>query len=194
VNASLGEIIRVLEDLEFITRRCKKSCQKLGAILPRHLYATIISTNRSLPEMKACTAAASILINFYRFEPTRTNSWLAEYAEHVISVMLHWCNKEAPLFPTLCTLVWLFAHNKKYKEVIISSPNFKQKMERIAFLCRRQRDMVTKVNVKYESLFSVRHNLPLPSSEPDWGLEIKNRPKIFYSSVQAIDCLLNILK
>ncbi|KAJ3629310.1 hypothetical protein MTP99_013707 [Tenebrio molitor] len=194
VNASLGEIIRVLEDLEFITRRCKKSCQKLGAILPKHLYATIISTNRSLPEMKACTAAASILINFYRFEPTRTNSWLAEYAEHVISVMLHWCNKEAPLFPTLCTLVWLFAHNKKYKEVIISSPNFKQKMERIAFLCRRQRDMVTKVNVKYESLFSVRHNLPLPSSEPDWGLEIKNRPKIFYSSVQAIDCLLNILK
>lgn len=135
----------------------------------------------------------SILINFYRFEPTRKNTWIPEYMDQLTSVMLHSCDKETPLFPTLCTLIWFFSHNEEYKNVIIASPNFAQKMTEICKLTGRKEKMIAKMNVKYHSFFSPYKNLPLPSMTPDWGLEYKERPKTFSNSIHALNCLRKTL-
>ncbi|EFA02970.2 abnormal spindle-like microcephaly-associated protein homolog [Tribolium castaneum] len=190
---TVGELLRVLKDLEFGTSRCKKFCRKLGEVLARPLYETIIVTNRSPAEMEVSTLACSILINFYRFEPTRSATWIPQLIEKLLSVMLHSCDKETALFPTLCTLFWMFAHNEEYKNFIVSSGNFKHKMRRICELCERKAKMNSKVIIKFQSFFVPYKDLPLPSMTPDWGFELKHKPKTFTNSIHALQCLRNRL-
>lgn len=167
----------------------------MADVLPKHLYKTIISTNRSPPEIQVCTVAISILINFYRFKPTRSKSWIAEYMENIITIALHFCDNDSPLFPTLCTLIWFFLQNEEYKNVVLSTPRFEQKMSQIKGKCDRKMKMISKMKLQYISFFAnYQKNCPLPSEEPDWGLELKDKPKVFTNSVLALKCILSVIK
>lgn len=154
---------------------------------------TVCATGRSLPEMNACTTATSILINFCKYPVTTAKSWYPEYMDELFTVMLNWCDKETPLFPYLCTLIWMFAHNPDYKAVILQISNVKYRMERIKNLVMRKQHMVDRSRTKAVSYFVHYKALPLPSLKPDWGLDYKDRPRTFTNAVHAYESVARIL-
>lgn len=167
----------------------------MSKLLPDQLYAMLCATSRSLPEMNACILSVNILITFCKYPPTKVNSFVPEYIDNLIMVMLHWCDKESLLFPHTCTLLWLFAHESKWKNFIVSLPNFDQRFDKIRTLVLRKQSMVRKAGVKGTSLFSTFKDLPLPGLKPDSGLSCnKTRPNTFNNSVHAMLEISKILK
>lgn len=164
----------------------------MAPVIAERFFDSIVLTNRSPPEIKVCTATVSVLINFYKFEPTKQYVWLPKYLEKLLDIMLYSCDKESELFPTVCTLMWLFAQNEEYRSTIVNSCKFKEKLTQIRERVERKVKMISKMNVKYQSFFTNPKNLPMPSILPDWGLDYK--PKIFTNSVQALKSLWAIFK
>ncbi|KAJ3664959.1 hypothetical protein Zmor_000488 [Zophobas morio] len=185
----------LVQDLDYITRRCQQSLRTYGSKLIEPLYNVINSTNRSVLETQLSTAAVNVLINVYRYKPSRPHVWVPEYMESLVTVMLHFCDKENPLFPTLCTLLYFFLKNEEYKSVITNTPKFRDKMRLIKDKADRKMRMVQKVKsaTQNDSFFRVRQNLPLPVDTPDWGLDYKKKPRVFLNSVQAVDTIIAIL-
>ncbi|XP_030752819.1 abnormal spindle-like microcephaly-associated protein homolog isoform X2 [Sitophilus oryzae] len=194
-NSSLLMIIKALEDLDFITRHCQNICISMSFLLPNQLYIIIASAARSRPEMIACNMATFILINFYKYKETRSHSWDPEYLDPMINVLLHWCDKEAPLFSTLCTLLWLFAHEEPWKKVIQNLPNIRQRFSKIQTLVHRKESMVLKTKrlASVPSVFGPLENTQLPTRDAKWGLDYA-RPNTFTNAVFACSSLIKILE
>nr|XP_023013304.1 protein abnormal spindle [Leptinotarsa decemlineata] len=192
-SSTLFHIINALKDIDFATRRCKKICLELGSLLPDQLYIMLSATSRSLPEMKACIFSVNILISFCKFPPTRQYSFVPEYIDNLVNVMLHWCDKESQLFPNLCTLFWLFAHTPKWKRFILNLPNLDIRLKKVQSLVSRKESMVKRSITKGVSHFETVKNLPMPSLNPDWGLDYKNKPNVFTNSIHAFASLSAIL-
>ncbi|KAJ8985779.1 hypothetical protein NQ317_014432 [Molorchus minor] len=187
-------INKSLEDLDFITRHSRNICAQVAQFLPEQMYLMIKTTNRSLPEMTACIYSVNILININKYAVTRSYTFIPEYIDNIVTVMLHWCDKDEQLFPSMCTLLWLFSHNAKWKRLIKSLPNIEQRFAKIQMQVTRKKSMVKRTGVKGHSVFTPYKTLPLPSCEPDWGLEYKHKPHVFTNSVHAFDSLLRILE
>lgn len=153
----------------------------------------IKTTNRSLPEMTACIFSVKILINICKHNPTRPYSFFPEYIDNIVTVMMHWCDKEAQLFPSMCTLLWLFAHTPEWRDFIRRLPNIEQRFHKIQSQVLRKKGMVRKAGVKGYSVFAPYKNLPLPLLVPDWGLTYKHKPYVFVNSIHAFSSLLCIL-
>lgn len=151
------------------------------------------ATGRSLPEMKACIAAASILINFCKYPVTTETAWCPEFMDGILTLMVNWCDKESILFCYLCTLVWVFAHRQHCKEYILSLPNVRQRLDKMRGLIMRKQNMVTRTRTKGISVFMSYKNLPTPSLKPDWGLDLKDSPRTFTNAIHAFDCVFDIL-
>ena len=108
--------------------------------------------------------------------------------------MGHWCDKETPLFPNLCTLVWLIAGKDEYKNVLKTLPKINERLLKIKQMCERKQRMVSQQQVMLSSsIFLSFKNVPLPSRVPDWGIEYTDRPRTFKNSLHGLQCLLNIL-
>lgn len=179
---------------EYVTRRSPELCIKLGAILPEHLYLLIKSIARSLPDVQICEISACTLINFFKYEQTKSLTWYPEYLDSMLTIMTQWCDKENIAFPSLCTLFWLFAHIDEYKNTILQLPNISQRIEKIHGLVLRKQKMVNKSQRKLvNSKFLSKKTLYLPCLKPDWGFDYPKRPRLFLNSVQAIECLIKIL-
>ncbi|KAF7268285.1 hypothetical protein GWI33_018555 [Rhynchophorus ferrugineus] len=193
-KSSLLMIIKALEDLDFITRHCRDTCIRMSMLLPSQLYIILTSAARSRPEMIACNVATFILINFYKYSHTRKNSWNPEYLDPVFNVLLHWCDKEAPLFSTLCTLLWLFAHEEQWKEEIKNVPNIQHRLSKIQTLVERKESMVLKTKrlANVASVFSYMENIKYPTLNANWGLDY-DRPNTFTNAVFACSSLIKIL-
>lgn len=192
-RATLLQLANVLKDVEFITRRCRETCLSTCNFLPQNMYVLLAATARSLPEMEICTHITRILINYCKLPETKAFSFVAKEMHVIVLLMMHWCDKEAPLFPNLCTLLWLFAHNDKWRQQILNSQNFEQQFCKIGQLCERKFKMVQKTGVKGSSVFEPYKHLPLPSVLPDWGLDYKHKPYAFSNSMFAYNCLKKIL-
>ncbi|KAJ8950710.1 hypothetical protein NQ318_012790 [Aromia moschata] len=192
-RTTLSVINKALEDFDFITRHSKVICRRVADFLPAQLYLMIEATNRSLPEMTTCVLSVRILINIYKYAPTRKHSFAPDYMDNIVKVMLHWCDKDAQLFPSMCTLLWLFAHEPKWKRVITALPTIQQRLEKIRTQVARKESMVRRAGVKGASVFAPYGSLPLPSLDSDWGLEYKHKPYAFTNSVHALSSLLTIL-
>ncbi|XP_044752707.1 protein abnormal spindle [Coccinella septempunctata] len=188
-------IISALTDFEYVTRRSPEICIKMGPLLPEQLYLLIKSVARSLPDIQICEISAYILINLCKYEQTTSMTWYPEYLDSMLKIMTHWCDKENMAFPSLCTLFWLFAHNKEYKKTILELPNIDQRIEKIHTLVLRKQKMVLKSESRMViSRFVSKKPLYLPGLKPDWGFDYPTRPRVFLNSVQAIECLIKILK
>ncbi|KAF5302457.1 hypothetical protein FQR65_LT08547 [Abscondita terminalis] len=192
-TSTLLQILRALEDLDFVTRRCRNSLLSMSKALPETLYILINSANRSPAEMVLSTVAVSILINFYKFQDTSKAAWFPSHISNLIIVMSHCCDKEDNLFPYLCTLIWLFAHNEEYKQFICSLPTHTQLFTKIKTLCLRKKNMVNLRKSSIPSLFRSTSESHLPLLTPDWGLDYADRPRTFTNSIHALKCVLNIL-
>lgn len=162
--------------------------------MPEQLYLLLNATIRSYPEAQLCSLSAQILINYFKVEETRKYSFIEKYIDHSITIMSHWCDKDNSVFPTLCTLIWLFAHVAPWKEFISSLPNGKQRFQKMEVLCARKQSMVLKTGVKtVTSYFGPYKNLPMPTTKPDWGLDYKGKPHLFTHAVHALHSVYNIL-
>lgn len=180
---------------DYTTRHSKEICERMGPLLPYQLYVLLCATSRSLPEMNACILSVDILITFCKNPTTKVHSFVPEYIDNLVLVMLHWCDKESLLFPHICTLLWLFAHEPNWKRFIKSLANFDQRFDKIRSLVLRKESMVKKAGVKGSSVFSMIKDLHLPNLKPDSGFFTnKSRPNTFSNSVQAMYELTKILE
>ncbi|CAH1119295.1 unnamed protein product [Phaedon cochleariae] len=193
-SSTLFHIIKALEDIDYVTRRCESKCIEMAQLLPDQLYIMLGATSRSLPEMNACIYSVNILINICKCPSTKKYSFVPQYIDNLLAVMLHWCDKESQLFPTLCTLLWLFAHTPQWKRNILKLPNIVQRLMRIQGMVARKETMVKRSTSKVLSHFATLKNLPMPSLLPDWGLDYANNPNVFTNSVHAFNSLLSILE
>ncbi|KAK4881204.1 hypothetical protein RN001_004523 [Aquatica leii] len=75
-NSTLMQILYALEDLDFITRRCKNTLISMSETLPEQLYIFVSCANRSPAEMELSTVAVSILINIYKYQDTSKYAWI----------------------------------------------------------------------------------------------------------------------
>ncbi|KAL1501696.1 hypothetical protein ABEB36_006978 [Hypothenemus hampei] len=192
-HASMKAIIKALEDLEFITRHSSELCIHLSRILPMQLYIMIKAAGRSMPEMHLSNNGVLVLINFYKYSITRKESWNADQMDGMFDVLLHWCDKQTPLFCTLCTLIWLFAHEAKWKKVLLRLPNVEQRLFKMHSLIMRKQNMVLKSNqLCSQSWFGPLVNLKLPSRTAKWGLDY-DIPVTFVNAVHGIGQLMKIL-
>lgn len=180
--------------LEFITRRCKTTCQNLCSILCEQVYIIICAAGRSLPEINICIEATSILINFCKYPLTTEKCWYPEYLDNIITVMQNCCDKDNALFSYLCTLLWLFAHRDDFKMYIVQIPSLFVRFEKIRILLTRKQNMVAKVGPRGGmSFFRSDRDLKIPALEPDWGEDRKDAPRTFNNAPYAFHCLLKIL-
>lgn len=180
--------------LEFITRRCKTTCQKLCDVISEELYITICGAGRSVSEMDVCTKATSILINFCKYSLTTEKCWHSQYMDNIITVMQNCCDKEYALFCYLCTLLWLFAHKQQYKQYILQLPNVAIRLDKIQKLVNRRQNMASKMAKRGGMTFFGNYkNLPKPSLKPDWGLDLPQSPRTFTNAMHAFNCFLEIL-
>ncbi|KAK9879773.1 hypothetical protein WA026_006838 [Henosepilachna vigintioctopunctata] len=188
-------IISALSDFEYVTRRSQVICRNVGPILPEQLYLLIKSVARSLPEIQINVLSTYILINLCKYPPTTALTWFPEHLDSMLNIMIHWCDKEEMVFPSLCTLFWLFAHNREYKQVILELPYLHQKLIKInGLVVRKQKMVIRSVTKLSNSKFHSTKYVKLPGLKPDWGFDYPDRPRTFINSVHAIQCLQEILK
>ncbi|CAG9854161.1 unnamed protein product [Phyllotreta striolata] len=188
----LDDILALLTDIDYASRRSEKLCVYLSNRINEKLYTLLCVVNRSLPDTQISTLSVNILINFNKLESTRKDSFLPKYIDQLVVLMMNFCDKEAQLFPSLCTLMWLFARTPSWKRFILNLPNIQQRLKRIEALVLRKKNMVSRQAGK-KSFFAAQKNLYVPSNVPDWGLEYKNKPYIFTNSVHAFNCLMGVL-
>nr|CAI5858332.1 unnamed protein product [Callosobruchus analis] len=189
---TLYTIIKALEVIELVTRRSPKHCTNYSKSLPELLTGIMGSINRSLPETEACIVSTNIMINFYKHEGSRPFSFVPNSLDAIFKIMLHFCDKECELFPSLCTLLWLYAHEPKWKKVIQEVHDLEHMLLKIHDLIIRKKNMVQKSNTKKKSLFAAE-KCKLPNLDADWGYEIKNKPFKFGNSIFGFEQLLKIL-
>lgn len=164
----------------------------MSTSLPAVMFSVLAATARSDPEIGINTAATNVLINFCKYDLTRAACWLPSEMNKVLSLMLHFCDKEYKLFPTLCTFLWLLAHTEEYKQGIKNCEGFTLKMSKIEAQCLRKEKMA-KNSTKRNSLFVQYKTLPLPSLTSDWGLLYTQKLYRFGNSIQAFKELKRIL-
>lgn len=121
-------------------------------------------------------------------------TWIPKFLDNMLKVMTIYCDKDNKIFPSLCTLFWLFSNNNEYKKTILELPNAIQRIEKIQSLVLRKLKMVMNSECKAaNSMYVSKNPLYLPGLKPDWGFDYPTRPRIFMNSVQAIECLIEIL-
>nr|XP_022909271.1 abnormal spindle-like microcephaly-associated protein homolog [Onthophagus taurus] len=193
-SCTTSELNRALKVLDYVSRMSKEDCIELSKAIPDYLYDSISVTTRSEPERETITLSTSILINFWKIEESREQSWNADYIDIIITKMTHWCDKDHSLFVYLCTLLWLFAHSNKYKRIIKSTAHCQRKLYKIKTACERKQRMMLRANTRaVVSYFGPYNGFPLPSLEPDWGINYEARPKFFKNAMHAIESLINKL-
>lgn len=179
--------------LDFVTRTCRNSCVMMSTLMPDYLYRILTSINRSLPEMEIAVQATAVLINFCKCSLSINNIWQPERMEKIFGLMLIWCDKEALLFPYLCTFVWLLCHKQEYKNVIVNIPNFERDIQKIYVLCARKEKMYKHNNTKISVFFSP-HKLQLPTTEASWRYIRCDKPYMFTNSPHALASVIDICK
>lgn len=107
--------------------------------------------------------------------------------------MMNFCDKDSAVFPTACTLLWLFGHNKEWKKRIRNF-DVKYKISKMESLLSRKIIMVSKSRMTASLVFSKSKNLYLPYMLPDWGLDLEKKPFKFQNSLYAFKCLRKILE
>ncbi|CAH1978424.1 unnamed protein product [Acanthoscelides obtectus] len=189
---TLYTIINALEVIDLVTRRSSKLCTDYSKTLPKLLTGIMGSINRSLPETQACIISTNIMINFYKHKDSRPFSVVPESLDAFFKIMLHFCDKECELFPSLCTLLWLYAHDANWKRVIRGVPDIEHILMKIQDLVIRKKNMLQKTTTKQKSVF-VAERCKLPNLNADWGYELNNKPYKFHNSIFGFEQLLKIL-
>lgn len=72
---------------------------------------------RSEADKQVIEQCSRIILNLARYEGTQMDTFQESGFVTIAQMLLRWCDKDCPIFNTLCTLVWIFSHNSEKMEV-----------------------------------------------------------------------------
>ncbi|XP_037940963.1 protein abnormal spindle [Teleopsis dalmanni] len=191
----VSESLHVLSRLDRISRTVPHLLMSQSDFISNFCYGTMAQAIRSEVDKQIIEYSSRIILNLARYNSTTANTFQEGGLVTIAQMLLRWCDKDCEIFNTLCTLIWIFSHCPRKREIIykfMTSANS-------VFLLRETRKLVArkekmKQNIRktnnprcpQNKIFSSR---ALPSLEPDYGV-ICNKPYIFISSVYAFETVL----
>lgn len=58
-----------------------------------------------------------IILNLSRYNHTRQTSFQSHGLTTIAQMLLRWCDKDCPIFDTLCTVIWVFSQTESMRDV-----------------------------------------------------------------------------
>ncbi|XP_071644132.1 uncharacterized protein [Temnothorax longispinosus] len=128
---SVGILLTCLNSLDTITILSPTVCVILCELnLANDIYNTIAQNNRSLPWMKVCLRACSILITLTKYSYTRKYVLKKEYALALVK-LLSTSLKDKEVFLHCATLIWLLSQDEDYSKALATCPQINWLMKNI---------------------------------------------------------------
>ncbi|KAL6258750.1 hypothetical protein P5V15_010699 [Pogonomyrmex californicus] len=129
--SSVGTLLTCLNSLDTITILSPTVCVILCKLdVTNDIYNTIAQNNRSLPWMKICLRACSILITLAKYSYTRKYVLKKEYALALVK-LLNGSLKNKEVFLYCATLIWLLNQDEDYSKTTTTCPQINWLMKNI---------------------------------------------------------------
>ncbi|KYN16622.1 PREDICTED: protein abnormal spindle [Trachymyrmex cornetzi] len=180
---SVGMLLTCLYSLDTITILSPTVCIILCELnLADDIYNTIVQNNRSLPWMKVCLRACSILITLSKYSYTRKYVLKKEYALALIK-LLNRSLKDKEVFLHCATLIWLLSQNEDYAKAIAMCPQINYLMKNIQHFVLKDAIVVKLQKFKDpEKLY--------PNCEPDRNNLTMQKPRLFTDMSIAVTAIV----
>lgn len=81
-------------------------------------YGIMAQAIRSEVDKQMIEHCSRIILNLARYNSTTANTFQQGGLVTIAQMLLRWCDKDCDIFNTLCTLIWIFAHDPKKQQVI----------------------------------------------------------------------------
>ncbi|XP_052891849.1 protein abnormal spindle [Anopheles moucheti] len=195
---SSSEAIGILQRLERMSRLVPHLLVEDAVFLAVFCYNTMAQAIRSEVDKILIEICARIILNLARFEGTKEQAFQEDGLVTVSQMLLRWCDKDCAIFSTLCTLLWVLAHDDKKKNAIrryMVSKDAIFMLRETKKLVQRKEKMRKNVQRPVGCLVAPNPQLmrTVPSLEPDFGVN-RTKPYIFYSSVFGFERVLQMLE
>ncbi|XP_018308741.1 protein abnormal spindle isoform X2 [Mycetomoellerius zeteki] len=180
---SVGMLLTCLYSLDTITILSPTVCIILCELnLADDIYNTIVQNNRSLPWMKVCLRACSILITLSKYSYTRKYVLKKEYALALVK-LLNGSLKDKEVFLHCATLIWLLSQNEDYAKGMAICPQINYLMKNI------QQKILKDVIVAKLQKFKDPEKL-YPNCEPDRNNLAMQKPRLFTDMSIAVTAIV----
>ncbi|XP_050085131.1 protein abnormal spindle [Anopheles aquasalis] len=195
---SSSDAIGILQRLERLSRLVPHLLVADAVFLAQFCYSTMAQAIRSELDKILIEICARIILNLARFRGTKEQAFQENGLVTVSQMLLRWCDKDCAIFSTLCTLLWVLAHDYKKKNAIRRYMISKDAV----FMLRETKKLVQRKekmrrNVQRPPVGCLVPPSPqlmrtLPALEPDFGVD-RSKPYVFYSSVFGFEKVLQKL-
>uniref|UniRef100_A0A182PU03 Metalloendopeptidase n=1 Tax=Anopheles epiroticus TaxID=199890 RepID=A0A182PU03_9DIPT len=193
-----SEAIGILQRLERMSRLVPHLLVDDAVFLSVFCYNTMAQAIRSEVDKILIEICARIILNLARFKGTKEQAFQEDGLVTVSQMLLRWCDKDCGIFSTLCTLLWVLAHDNKKKNAIrryMISRDAIYMLRETKKLVQRKEKMRKNVQRPVGCLVAPNPQLmrTVPSLEPDFGVN-RTKPYVFYSSVFGFERVLQMLE
>nr|XP_040225158.2 protein abnormal spindle [Anopheles coluzzii] len=195
---SSSEAIGILKRLERMSRLVPHLLMEDAVFLSVFCYNMMAQAIRSEVDKILIEICARIILNLARFRGTKEQAFQEDGLVTVSQMLLRWCDKDCGIFSTLCTLLWVLAHDNKKKNAIrryMISKDAIYMLRETKKLVQRKEKMRKNVQRPVGCLVAPNPQLmrTVPSLEPDFGVN-RSKPYVFYSSVFGFERVLQMLE
>ncbi|XP_035902874.1 protein abnormal spindle [Anopheles stephensi] len=195
---SSSEAIGILQRLERMSRLVPHLLVDDAVFLSVFCYNTMAQAIRSEVDKILIEICARIILNLARFHGTKEQAFQEDGLVTVSQMLLRWCDKDCGIFSTLCTLLWVLAHDNKKKHAIrryMISKDAIYMLRETKKLVQRKEKMRKNVQRPVGCLVAPNPQLmrTVPALEPDYGVN-RTKPYVFYSSVFGFERVLQKLE
>uniref|UniRef100_A0AAG5CSS1 Calponin-homology (CH) domain-containing protein n=1 Tax=Anopheles atroparvus TaxID=41427 RepID=A0AAG5CSS1_ANOAO len=194
---SSSEAIGILQRLERMSRLVPHLLVDDAVFLAVFCYNTMAQAIRSELDKILIEICARIILNLARFKGTKEQAFQENGLVTVSQMLLRWCDKDCGIFSTLCTLLWVLAHDIKKKNAIrryMISKDAIYMLRETKKLVQRKEKMRKNVQRPVGCLLAPNPQLmcTVPALEADFGVN-RSKPYVFYSSVFGFERVLQML-
>ncbi|KAL6426055.1 hypothetical protein ACFW04_008971 [Cataglyphis niger] len=174
---NVGTLITCLSSLDTITKLSPTVCIILCELnLADDIYNIIAQNNRSVPWMKVCLRACSILITLTKHDYTRKYTIKIKYALALMK-LLNGSLKNKEVFLCCATLIWLLSQDEDYSKAMLACPQINWLIKNIQQKILKD-DVVTKfqkskdIEKLYPNCDPDRNNTQKPRLFSDMGFAV----------------------
>ncbi|XP_058174373.1 protein abnormal spindle [Anopheles ziemanni] len=194
---SSTEAIGILQRLERMSRLVPHLLMDDAVFLAVFCYNTMAQAIRSELDKILIEICARIILNLARFKGTKEQAFQENGLVTVSQMLLRWCDKDCGIFSTLCTLLWVLAHDVQKKNAIrryMISKDAIYMLRETKKLVQRKEKMRKNVQRPVGCLVAPNPQLmrTVPALEADFGVN-RSKPYVFYSSVFGFERVLHML-
>ncbi|XP_058059914.1 protein abnormal spindle [Anopheles bellator] len=196
---SSSDAIGILQRLERLSRLVPYLLVEDAVFLAQFCYNTMAQAIRSELDKTLIEICARIILNLARFPGTKEQAYQEKGLVTVSQMLLRWCDKDCGIFSTLCTLLWVLAHDCRKKNAIrryMISKDAIFMLRETKKLVKRKENMRKNVQrPPVGCLVPVSPQLmrTVPALQPDYGVD-RSKPYVFYSSVFGFEKVLQMLE